>query len=275
MDKFFKLLYTGLFILTAMGSVSLPFAAAAVHPDRQGPGSGKVVIQNGAVSVDLEDALLEDVCRIIEKQGKIYFKGHASLFQKKVTVQFQDLSLPEALKRILGTYNYSIIFDSKGRIMGVRLTGKGQDDPGRALKPQSTSPPPAFSSATGKGKTAPASPKGPSPAPSKGTESPSMSKRAKPSADPDPVSQQNTPSDKPTGSSLGLGGPGKASRAEREKFKVIKSATPPGGPVTVTPEERAQFKTVKNCAPPGGPVTITDEERKQFKVIKNAPPPGS
>jgi hypothetical protein len=81
-------------------------------------------IKDNTISANLIEAPFKDIIEKIEKEKGIWFKGSDSITDEKLSVQFQDLSLQEALGRILSVLNYSLIFDKDSKLVGVFIVGK-------------------------------------------------------------------------------------------------------------------------------------------------------
>ena len=84
---------------------------------------------NRSLSANIREAPLRAVIGEIkkEKEGiwfRIWLKGGKVSLDEKVSVQFKDLPIRNALKRILSKMNHSLIFDNHGKLLGVFLLGK-------------------------------------------------------------------------------------------------------------------------------------------------------
>ena len=71
------------------------------------------------LSAELNNVPLETICYKISQERGIWFKAFVSLAKVHVSVQFKDLSMEAALKRILSATNYSLVFDETEAIIGV------------------------------------------------------------------------------------------------------------------------------------------------------------
>ena len=122
MDNILK--YLGIVgLIFTLNIASYGFAEISSHDE-------KLLIKNNIVSAKLENIPLGKILRQIEEQSNVWFKGDESLLNEKVSVQFKDLSLEDGLKRILISFNYSLIFDTKRNLAGLIILGKskpGQD----------------------------------------------------------------------------------------------------------------------------------------------------
>jgi len=190
------------------------------------------------LSANLKEITLKMILEKLGKERGVWFKCDNRVLDSKVSAHFKGLSLEEGLKRILSSMNYSLVFDSDRRLVGLIIIGKGS--PGIAKVNRGAVP--SRKTISSPGKREQANVKGPFKV------------------------IRNIPPP---------GGRVKTTREEIENFKVIKNSPPPGGPVKATAKEIENFKVIKNLPPPGGPVEVTPEELDKFKVIKNCPPPGS
>lgn len=77
--------------------------------------------ENGLFCAHLKQVELTEVKKIFEKEYGIKFKGEEFLFQTTITISFENLSLEEALKRVLIRKNYAITYNSVGKILDVTL----------------------------------------------------------------------------------------------------------------------------------------------------------
>lgn len=122
MDKILR--YLGIVgLIVTLSIASSGFAEISSHDE-------KLLIKNNIVSARLENIPLGKILQQIEEQSNVWFKGDESLLNEKVSVQFKDLSLEGGLKRILISFNYSLIFDTKRNLAGLIILGKskpGQD----------------------------------------------------------------------------------------------------------------------------------------------------
>lgn len=106
----------------------------------------RVSIQEGRISVDLQDADVLSVAKDIERQTGITFKGDESLLEEKISVSFKDLPLEQGIKRILTNLNYSLVFDSRGEVSEVKLMSEGTSasaSPSQVRQPPTRTVPPA------------------------------------------------------------------------------------------------------------------------------------
>lgn len=91
-----------------------------------------VRVDGSKISADVEDMLLKDVLDKISEHKKFSVKGDPNLLDRKVSVRFNNLSLRDGLKRILGPINYVLLFDGNKQPAGVILINSG-DQTGRGV----------------------------------------------------------------------------------------------------------------------------------------------
>jgi ankyrin repeat protein len=86
--------------------------------------SKTLVFQGATVTANLKEAPLKTVFEKVEKETGIWFKVAESELDERVSIQFENLSVKEGLKRILRTMNYSFLFDQDNNLIGAFLFGK-------------------------------------------------------------------------------------------------------------------------------------------------------
>ncbi|HEX9909992.1 MAG TPA: hypothetical protein VGA86_03830 [Desulfatiglandales bacterium] len=220
--------------------------------------SEAVSVKDGLLSVNLKDTSLLEVARDIEKQSGVWFRGDETLFQEKISLIFNDLTLEEGLKRILTNLNYSLMFDNKNKVAGVMVMGEGKPagaQPGRpGAQPPRVATPPGT------------------------TTRPAPTARTRPSVSTPPVATVRrpprvVPQPAQSGTASQTPGSAPAQSALPDAFKAQENATAPGGPAASDGPLPPAFRIIENAPPPGGPVA-DKETPEAFKVIRNAPPPG-
>jgi len=77
----------------------------------------------GRLSASLKKAPLQAVCERIRSEKGIWFKSAASSAKEEISVQFTDLCLEDALKRILAGNNFSLMFDERETLIGAIIIG--------------------------------------------------------------------------------------------------------------------------------------------------------
>lgn len=80
--------------------------------------------QGTTFTVSLKEAPLKNVFEKIQKETGIWFNAPESLLDERVSVQFENLSVQEGLKRILHTMNHSFLFDQDNKLIGAFVFGK-------------------------------------------------------------------------------------------------------------------------------------------------------
>ncbi len=76
---------------------------------------------NGRIQARLQNETLEEVSGFFRQKFNIKFIGEDELFQTRVTVSFDSLSLEKALKKIFAKTNVAFKYDSQGNITEARL----------------------------------------------------------------------------------------------------------------------------------------------------------
>jgi hypothetical protein len=71
------------------------------------------------VSAKLNRAPVDIVFERFGRKYGLWFRGLENLFNPQVSVEFKDLSLEEAIKRVLRAANYSVVFDEADTLIGV------------------------------------------------------------------------------------------------------------------------------------------------------------
>lgn len=210
-----------------------------------------LVFKEETLSANLKKVPLKVVLEKISREKGIWFKGDASVLEGKVSLQFQNLTLHDGLKRILAQIDHSLVFNRAGRLIGLYIVGKSAGP----FTPQSAAAMPAAD----KHATAELSLK--------------IEKNGRLHNEaPVEISEEELKGLKIIKNCPPPGGPVEISARELESLKIIKNCLPPGGPVKVSPEELESLKVIKNCSPPGGPVKASAEELESLSVVKSSPP---
>ena len=199
----------------------------------------RVTIQNGRMSVDLQEASLVGVAKDIEKQAGISFKGDESLLEEKVSVSFKDLPIEEGIKRILANMNYSLMFDNQGQVSEVMIMSEGSG----AVAPQPQVRPAPVRTGT----------------PSASERRPIV-RRSRPSS-PLVTDRSRTPTARPRTT---------LPRASTQRPTQSAQPAPQAAEESNLPEA---FRTIENASPPGGPGSSEGPLPPAFRVIENVEPP--
>lgn len=77
--------------------------------------------KNNHMTADIKKAVLNDVLNKIEEEKGLLFTIEQSLLNKKISVSFKNLEFSEAIKRILNSFNYAMIYDKHGTIKKVNV----------------------------------------------------------------------------------------------------------------------------------------------------------
>jgi hypothetical protein len=86
--------------------------------------SNILVLRRAALTANLHEESLKNVFEWLHKETGIWFRVAEPELDEKVSVQFENLSIREGLKRILHTMNYSLLFDQNNNLLGVFVFGK-------------------------------------------------------------------------------------------------------------------------------------------------------
>jgi len=296
------------FLFVAAASILLITGAlpcCAETPDKG------IRFETDRVWATLEGVPIRAVLEEIKKEKGIWFenKGDESLLEQRVSIQFSDVPLVEALKRLLAFANYVLTFDPKGKAAGLILLGK--KDPiqntstisvpqtGQASPPEGpsqdrrerTNP----TTQEQQAKTQPPQPFQTRPdglvkidseridissqplSDERGRETSGQAANSgrvgygAPAQEKAATGQEPTQSQRPSHP----GDSAKPSREELQNFQVTPQSQPPGGTVTVSPEHMGAFRHVGTSPGPGGSVTVTSDHLGHFKEIRNTPQTGS
>jgi hypothetical protein len=218
-----------------------------------------LTIEGGVLSARLKEAPLKIILERLERETGTWFRGDPSVLEEEVTVQFTELPLEEGLKRILSSMNYSLIYDSNEKPVGVIFIGKGKAGPG-------------MSEGRGGGTTRTILP--PARDQADASDSFTVIKNVPPPGGNVEITAEEHENFRVMRNSSLSDGPVEVTGNEPENFTVIRNLSPPGGPVEVSAEELENFKVIRNLPPPGGPVEVTEQEPENFTVMRNLPPPG-
>ena len=83
-----------------------------------------LVFHGVTVTASLKDAPLKTVFEKVEKETGIWFRIAESELDERISIQFENISIIEGLKRILHTMNYSFLFDQDNNLIGAFVFGK-------------------------------------------------------------------------------------------------------------------------------------------------------
>jgi len=81
----------------------------------------RLKIDNRRITAGLKDARLVEILEILEKEKGIQVISPVALLDEKITVAFTDLSIEKGLRRILASFNYSLIFNEKEEVTGAMI----------------------------------------------------------------------------------------------------------------------------------------------------------
>ena len=118
-----------LFALTLIWITICPASAEKLAHSGQGASyQGQLLIENGMVSADLEEVSLRIILEQIRKQANVWFESDRNLLNEKISIQFKALPLEDGLKRILAPFDHALVFDAKGKLVGLNLLEKAGSD---------------------------------------------------------------------------------------------------------------------------------------------------
>ncbi len=109
-------------ILIALTSILVSFhcfKVVAAHDE-----INTLVVRGDTFTAILREAPLKSVFEKVQKETGIWFRVGESDLDEKVSIQFENLSVKEGLKRILRTMNYSFVFDQDNNLIGAFVFGK-------------------------------------------------------------------------------------------------------------------------------------------------------
>lgn len=89
-----------------------------------GAQNSSIDFQGSNITASLKETPLKNIIEEFQKEKGIWFKSPKSLLDERVSVEFENLSIREGLKRILRTMNYSFLFDKDNNIIGIFVFGK-------------------------------------------------------------------------------------------------------------------------------------------------------
>ncbi len=81
-------------------------------------------LQESTCTAFLEGEPLKNVIETVRKETGIWIRVPKSLLDERVSVQFENLSIQEGLKRILRTTNYGFLFDQDKNLIGAFVFSK-------------------------------------------------------------------------------------------------------------------------------------------------------
>lgn len=97
--------------------IMAPFSAAD---------SGTMDLEFGknGLSAHIEKSSLESVIKEIAEKTGIWFKGTENLSEQTYSVEFEDISIRDALERMLAPFNCCYFIDPEGEVLGVIIVSK-------------------------------------------------------------------------------------------------------------------------------------------------------
>jgi hypothetical protein len=85
-----------------------------------------IVFRGDKVDMIVEDVALDKILNSFKEAKGISYQGDKSILELKLTGKLKDVSVDEALKRILFHFDHAIIYNKNKQVMGIRITGKGE-----------------------------------------------------------------------------------------------------------------------------------------------------
>lgn len=86
--------------------------------------ASRVIVENKLMTVDLNSIALNEVLEKIKKQSGISYRGDKETLNEKITIIFEQLPMDVGLKRIVGRFNYCLMYDSSGSPADIFIIGK-------------------------------------------------------------------------------------------------------------------------------------------------------
>ena len=83
-----------------------------------------LIFKGDTFTAILEKEPLKNILEEIRRETGIRFRIAESESDERVSVQFENLTLKEGLRRILRTMNYSLLFDRNDNLTGAFIFGK-------------------------------------------------------------------------------------------------------------------------------------------------------
>ena len=105
------------------------FSGYVVHSVEHNLSKGELSINKDTVSAELYAFPLIKILQQIEDQCKLSYTADESVLEEKISVQFKDLLLEAALKRIFKSLNYSLFYDATGNLSGFVILGRAEFRP--------------------------------------------------------------------------------------------------------------------------------------------------
>ena len=108
----------------AMGLLLVVLAQTPARPE---DGAARVVrYANDALTVRLSRASVNEVLDEIARQTGAEIRGQ-SMDSREVSADFEAVPLPEALDRLLGSQNFTLIYGENGNLRAVQLLGEARN----------------------------------------------------------------------------------------------------------------------------------------------------
>ena len=124
-------------VVFVSGAAPLPARAGAVQ-------AAQTVTKESRISVDVDNEPLNALLRMMAEQ-KLFVLSGAAPGNESLTLHFSNLTVPEALSKMLRGYNYVVIERGKGQAPTLSLMGKvqaGVSEPRARGAPAASAAPP-------------------------------------------------------------------------------------------------------------------------------------
>jgi len=80
--------------------------------------------KNEGISATIEDASVKAVVEKIAEKEDIWIKGAKKLSGEMYSVEFEGLSIQDALERILSSFNYCLFLSRPGEVLGIIIVSR-------------------------------------------------------------------------------------------------------------------------------------------------------
>lgn len=109
-------------------------ALPACHA-QTGQGTIQLEVHGSSLSASIRDATLRDVLEELKAKAGIDYTAHPGLLENRISVEFSNLPMEEALGRILADMSYSLALGPDKKVLGISVAGKRTEPPEAEGKP--------------------------------------------------------------------------------------------------------------------------------------------
>ena len=121
----FRFCRVALFGLTLILSTICSLSAEEITDSYQRAShQGELLIENGVVSADLREIPLGKILEQVREKANVWYECERTLLREKISIQFNEVSLKDGMKRILAHFDYALEFNDGGELVGLVLIGK-------------------------------------------------------------------------------------------------------------------------------------------------------